>query len=288
MEFVIVSGMSGAGKSTVVSFMEDMGFYCIDNLPAPMVPKFAELCMANAGKYERVALVCDIRGGQTFDGLFEALEQLKEMHCEYKILFTEATPAVIVRRYKETRRSHPLGGEGISLTGAVEKEKAALEPVRRRADYIIDTTGLSTAKLKGEVVRLFGDINEHSEMSINVLSFGFKYGLPIEADLVFDVRFLPNPYYIAELKEKTGLDEAVRSFLSGYRQTQEFMEHLKAMTTFLLPSFEEEGKSALVIAIGCTGGQHRSVAVAHALAEFIGQKGYSVSESHRDMTRKKV
>ena len=288
MEFVIVSGMSGAGKSTVASFMEDMGFYCIDNLPASMIPKFAELCMANAGKYERVALVCDIRGGQTFDGLFEALEQLRKMRCEYKILFTEAAPAVIVRRYKETRRSHPLGGAETSLTMAVEKEKVALEPVRSRADYIIDTTGLSTAKLKGEVVRLFGSANDHEEMNINVLSFGFKYGLPIEADLVFDVRFLPNPYYIAELKEQTGLDDAVRSFLSGYRQTQEFMDHLKAMMNFLLPSFEEEGKSALVIAIGCTGGKHRSVAVAHALAEFIGQKGYKVSESHRDMTRKKV
>jgi len=288
VEFVIVSGMSGAGKSTVISFMEDMGFYCIDNLPASMIPKFAELCMASSGKYERVALVCDIRGGQTFDGLFEALEQLKDMNCEYKILFTEAAPSVIIRRYKETRRSHPLAGAGTSLATAVEREKTALEPVRNRADYIIDTTGLSTAKLKGEVVRLFGGAVEHAEMSINVLSFGFKYGLPIEADLVFDVRFLPNPYYIAELKEQTGLDEAVRSFLAGYRQTREFMEQLKAMMAFLLPSFEEEGKSALVIAIGCTGGQHRSVAIAHSLAEFITQKGYRVSESHRDMTRKKV
>ena len=288
MEFVIISGLSGAGKSTVVSIMEDIGFYCVDNLPASLIPKFAELCMANPGKYDRVAVVCDIRGGQTFDGLFAALAALREMRCDYKILFVEATPAVIIRRYKETRRSHPLEGAGRSLSSAVERETAALEPVRERADYIIKTTALSTAKLRGEVLRLFSDGDGRPEMSINVISFGFKYGLPIEADMVFDVRFLPNPYYIAELREQTGLDEGVRSFVFGYQQTRDFMSHLEDLMAFLLPQFVEEGKTALVIAVGCTGGQHRSVAITRALAEFIRQKGYSASESHRDMTRKRI
>lgn len=288
MEFIIVSGMSGAGKSAVVSIMEDIGFYCVDNLPASLIPKFGELCMANTGTYDRVAVVCDIRGGQTFDGLFEALDELKAMNCDYKILFVEATPAVIIRRYKETRRSHPLEKPGRSLSNAVDKEINALEPVRRRADYIIRTTALSTAKLRGEVLRMFGEKNQRPQMDVNVISFGFKYGIPIEADLVFDVRFLPNPYYIAELRDQTGLQEAVRTFVFGYRQTQDFVNHLEDMMTFLLPQFVEEGKSSLVIAIGCTGGQHRSVAIARALAEFIRQKGYRASESHRDMTRKKV
>lgn len=288
MEFVIVSGMSGAGKSTVVSIMEDTGFYCVDNLPASLIPKFAELCMANTGTYDRVAVVCDIRGGQTFDGLFEALDELKRMNCDYKIVFVEATPEVIIQRYKETRRSHPLEGPGRSLSTAVEKESDALEPVRRHADYIIRTTALSTAKLRGEVLRIFGGDDQRPQMDVNVISFGFKYGLPIEADMVFDVRFLPNPYYIAELRDQTGLQEPVRSFVFGYRQTQDFVSHLEDMLTFLLPQFVEEGKSSLVIAIGCTGGQHRSVAIARALAEFIRQKGYRASESHRDMTRKKI
>lgn len=288
MEFVIVSGMSGAGKSTLVSFLEDMGFYCVDNLPVSLIPGFAQHCMASTGKYEKVALVCDIRGGQTFDGLFEALDKLKEIRCDYRILFMEAAPETIIRRYKETRRSHPLEGETTSLTAAVEKEIAALAPVRRRADYIITTTGLSAAKLRGEVARLFGDKNRGAEMTVNVISFGFKYGLPIEADLVFDARFLPNPFYIADLREQTGLDEPVRSFVFGYHQTNEFLEHLEKMLAFLLPRFVEEGKTSLVIAIGCTGGRHRSVAIAHAVTDFIRQKGYPASESHRDMTRRKV
>ncbi len=288
MEFIIVSGMSGGGKSSVVAIMEDIGFYCVDNLPVSLIPKFAELCMANPGKYDRVALVCDIRGGQTFDGLFEALDALKAMSCNYQILFVEASTDIIIQRYKETRRSHPLEGEKRSLSQAVERERSALEPVRGRADYIVKTTSLSFAKLRGEVLRLFGGGEEKVRMSVSVVSFGFKYGLPMEADLVFDARFLPNPYYIAELREQTGLDEGVRSFVFGYRQTQDFMAQLEGMMSFLLPLYMEEGKTSLVIAVGCTGGQHRSVALTRALAEFIRQKGYNASESHRDMTRKKI
>ena len=285
MEFVIISGLSGAGKSKTASFIEDMGFYVVDNMPAPLIPKFAELCMAGQGKYQRVALVTDIRGGHTFDDLFEALSALKEMGCVYKILFVEAAPEAIIKRYKETRRIHPLSRDGRSLAQAVQEERDALQPVRQRSEYIIDTTALSTAKLRGEVLRLFGDGQVPHAMSINVISFGFKYGIPIEADLVFDVRFLPNPYYITELRSQTGLDEPVRSFVFNYQQTRDFMTHLEDLMNFLLPQYVAEGKTVLVIAVGCTGGQHRSVAVTRALAEFIRRKGYDASENHRDMTR---
>ncbi|HIR84387.1 MAG TPA: RNase adapter RapZ [Candidatus Galloscillospira excrementavium] len=285
MEFVIISGLSGAGKSKTASILEDIGFYVVDNLPAALIPKLAELCMASPGKYDRVALVTDIRGGQTFDGLFEALEALQDLGCAYRILFVEAGEETIIKRYKETRRSHPLARSGRSLDEAVRLEKTALAPVRSRAEYIIDTSALSTAKLRGEVLRLFGNGGAQQAMSVSVISFGFKYGIPIEADLVFDVRFLPNPYYIAELRHQTGLDDGVYNFVFGYQQTKDFMQYLENLMSFLLPLYVEEGKTALVIGIGCTGGQHRSVAVTKALADFIKQKGYSVSENHRDMTR---
>ncbi len=285
MEFIIVSGMSGAGKSKAASFLEDMGYYVVDNMPAPLMPKFAELCMAQPGQYDKVVLVTDIRGGQTFDGLFAALDDLKAMGCAYQILFVEATAETIIKRYKETRRIHPLAQNGRSLAEAVQSERAALEPVRQRAAYIVDTSALSTAKLRGEMLRLFGSGEATPAMSVSVVSFGFKHGIPIEADLVFDVRFLPNPYYIAELRELTGLDDGIREFVFGYQQTRDFMKHLEHMMSFLLPLYVEEGKTALVIGIGCTGGHHRSVAITRALAEFIRQKGYSATENHRDMTR---
>ena len=285
MEFILISGLSGAGKSKVASFLEDIGFYVVDNMPAPLIPKFAELCMANPGRYDRVALVTDIRGGQTYDELFQALDSLTEMHLEYQLLFIEAADEDIVRRYKETRHTHPLTRQGYSLPEAVKLERMALEPVRRRASHILNSTGLNLSKFRGELLRLFGMGAPEESMTVAVTSFGFKHGIPIDADLVFDVRFLPNPYYIAELKECTGLEEAVRSFLFGYRQTTEFMRHLEELFAFLLPQYVEEGKSSLVIAIGCTGGHHRSVAVAHALAEFVRQKGYLVEEAHRDITR---
>ncbi len=285
MEFIIVSGMSGAGKSKAVSFMEDMGFFCVDNLPAPLIPKFAELCMAGHGEYERVALVTDIRGGKNFDGLFQALDALNAMNCDYKILFVEATEEAIIKRYKETRRSHPLAHEGRSLREAVAAEREMLAPVRARAAYIIDTSALSTAKLKGEVLRLFGREGAETSMSVNVLSFGFKYGLPIEADLVLDVRFLPNPFYVQELRSRTGLDDEVYHYVMDTTQAGEFMTRLKSLFDFLMPQYVEEGKAALVIAVGCTGGKHRSVAVTRALAAYLREKGYQVSENHRDMTR---
>ncbi len=285
MEFVIISGLSGAGKSKAASFMEDMGFYCVDNMPVELIPKFAELCMASTGRYERVALVTDVRGGQTFDGLFQSLDELHRMDCAYKILFMEASEETIINRYKETRRSHPLSKDGRALADSVRQERLVLEPVRRRAEYIIDTTALSTAKLRGEIIRLFGGGEKIPEMTVSVISFGFKYGIPIEADLVFDVRFLPNPFYIANLREKTGLTEEVRNFLFSYQVTHDYMTRLEDMVGFLLPQFVEEGKTALVIAVGCTGGKHRSVTITRELADFIRKKGYHSSENHRDMTR---
>ena len=285
MRFILISGLSGAGKSKSASFLEDMGYYVVDNLPAALIPKFAELCMAGQGRYDKVALVTDIRGGQTFDALFDALAQLKDMGCDYKILFVEASLETIIKRYKETRRSHPLAKAGRSLEEAVALERSALEPVRKRSEYILDTSALSTAKLRGEMLRLFGEGDGKPAVSVSVISFGFKNGIPLEADLVFDVRCLPNPYYIAELRHQTGLDAGVRDFVFGYQQTRDLMAHLESLLSFLLPLYVEEGKTALVIAVGCTGGHHRSVAVTRALADFIRQKGYNASESHRDMTR---
>lgn len=287
MEFIIISGLSGAGKSSAASFLEDLGFYCVDNLPVALITSFAGICMAGAGtgKYSRVALVTDIRGGETFDELFQALDELTAMKLDYQILFVEASDEVIIKRYKETRHNHPLCRQGYSLPEAVQFERTALEPVRRRASHILNSTGLNLSKFRGELLRLFGMGAPSEAITVSVTSFGFKYGIPIDADLVFDVRFLPNPYYIPELKECTGLEEDVRAFLFGYRQTHEFLRHLEELLAFLLPQYAEEGKASLVIAIGCTGGHHRSVAMAHAVTDFIRQKGYSVEEQHRDISR---
>ncbi len=285
MEFIVISGLSGAGKSQAASFMEDFGYFVVDNMPAALIPRFAELCMANPAQYDRVAIVCDIRGGQTFEGLFAALSELDQMGCAHKILYMEASPETVIKRYKETRRRHPLAKGNRSLDEAVRQERTILAPVRAQAEYIMDTTALSTAKLRGEILRVFGDGGAQQAMNVSVISFGFKYGIPIEADLVFDVRFLPNPFYIAELRHQTGLDAPVYEFVFGYQQTKDFMTYLERLIGFLLPQYVEEGKTGLVIAIGCTGGQHRSVAVAKALADFIRRKGYEANENHRDMTR---
>ena len=285
MEILIISGLSGAGKSKAASFLEDMGFYIVDNMPAAMILKFAEFCAGGNGRYDRVALVYDVRTASSFTELFDVLDKLKDMEAQCRMLFLEAAPEVIIKRYKETRRRHPLAADTDSLEEAVKKERAMMAPVKERADFVIDTSRTSTAQLRGELLRLFGQEGEKGGMTVSVTSFGFKYGIPIEADLVFDVRFLPNPYYIAELRHQTGLDEGVYSFVFGYQQTKDFMAHLESLIGFLLPQYVEEGKAALVIGIGCTGGHHRSVAVTHALAGFIHGLGYQVLENHRDMTR---
>ena len=285
MEFIIISGLSGAGKSRAASIMEDMGFFCVDNLPAPLIPKFAELGMGGNGEYDRVALVTDVRGGTNFDGLFQALDGLKAMKCGYRIVFMEASDPVIIRRYKETRRNHPLAEECGSLEEAIALERDMLAPLKERADWVIDTSNLSTRALRGELLRLFSQGTAERSMEVRVMSFGFKHGIPAEADLVFDVRFLPNPYYVAELRPLTGLDAGVRDYALSSPQSQEFLKKLTDFVTYLLPRYLEEGKAALVIAVGCTGGHHRSVAVTHALAETIRGLNYPVTESHRDMGR---
>ena len=286
MQFVIISGMSGAGKSKAASDLEDLGFYCVDNMPAEMIPQFAQLCLATKGRYEKVALVTDVRASMTFDALFQALQKLDEMHLQYSIYYIEASTEVIIKRYKETRRLHPLMKDGSTLADAIGRERELLAPVRNRASAIIDTSNLSTGKLRGLLIDLVaGGIHERA-MHIDVRSFGFKYGLPLDADMVFDVRFLPNPYYIPELKHQNGLDEPVRNFVFQYQQTKDFVEKTEDLLDFLLPNFVDEGKSELVIAVGCTGGKHRSVCLAKEFADFITRRGYAVTLGHSDISRR--
>lgn len=286
MQFVIVSGLSGAGKSKTASFLEDLGYYCVDNMPADLIPQFAGLCLATKGRYERVALVTDVRGSLTFEGLFKALDELDRMQLEFTILFVEADTDVIIKRYKETRRKHPLTKDGTALPAAVERERELLEPIRNRANAIVNTSNLSAAKLRGEIIDLVaGDLRDRA-MSVNVMSFGFKYGIPMDADLVFDVRFLPNPHYIEDLRHKTGMDAEVRDFVFSYQQTKDFVQKLEDMLAFCLPHYVDEGKTNLVIGIGCTGGKHRSVCVARAIGEAVSKRGYATAVSHRDMARK--
>lgn len=285
MEILIITGLSGGGKSRAASYLEDIGYYTVDNLPAEMMVKFADFCAGSSGRYDRVALVYDVRSGEPTDILIETLERLKASGVNCRMLFLEADNQTIVNRYKETRRMHPLQKKGESVEQAIRREREWMQPVRDHADFVLDTSALSIAKLRSELLDLFGQQGDRGGLAVNILSFGFKHGIPIEADLVFDVRFMPNPYYVPELKNKTGLDQAVRDFVFSFRQTNDFMEQLEKMLTFLLPLYAEEGKSALVIAIGCTGGHHRSVAIAHAVTEFIKQKGYRVEETHRDISR---
>ena len=265
MDILIISGLSGAGKSKAASYLEDMGFYIVDNMPAAMILKFAEFCAGGNGRYDRVALVYDVRTANSFTELFDVLDKLRAMEGACRMLFLEAAPD--------------------SLAEAVHRERELMQPVRERADYVIDTSHTSTAQLRGELLRLFGEAGEKGGMTVSVTSFGYKYGLPLEADLVFDVRFMPNPFYMEELRPQTGLDQAVSDYVFSFQQTQGCMKRLEDLLSFTLPLYAEEGKTSLVIAVGCTGGHHRSVAVTHALAEFIRGLGYQVAENHRDMSR---
>ncbi|MBQ1264981.1 MAG: RNase adapter RapZ [Oscillospiraceae bacterium] len=286
MQFVIISGLSGAGKSKVAANLEDLGYYCVDNMPAEMIPQFAQICLARRGRYEKSALVTDVRGGMTFDTLFQSLDALDAMKMEYSILFVEASSDVLIQRFKETRRIHPLMQDGTSLTDAVERERQLLEPIRNRANAIVDTSRMTLGKLRGAVLDLIGGGIHDQAMHVRVQSFGFKYGLPMDADIVYDVRFLPNPYYIPELRQKTGLDADVKNFVFQYQQTRDFLNKIEDLLMFTLPQYIDEGKTELVIAIGCTGGRHRSVCVAKELADYISYRGYSASVGHRDMGRK--
>lgn len=286
MQLVIISGYSGAGKSLAASILEDCGYYCVDNMPAELIPQFVQVCLATKAQYEKVALVTDIRGGLNFDGLFAALDQLDAIEQTYRILFIEAESDVIIQRYKENRRKHPLSRLGGTLPEIVERERQLLQPVRNRANHVIDTSYMSPIKLRGYVMEAVAGHTKDLAMNVNVISFGFKYGIPRDADLVFDVRFLPNPFYISELKEKTGLDKEVRDFIFSYRQTENYVQRLISLIDFSLPYYAEEGKTGLVIAIGCTGGKHRSVALAREIADHISQLGYQTVANHRDMGRR--
>ena len=286
MQFIVVSGLSGAGKSKVATNLEDLGFYCVDNMPVEMIPQFAQLCLATKGRFEKVALVTDVRASLSFDVLFQSLDALDKQNLRYSILFVEATTEVLVKRFKETRRLHPLMRDGTPMLEALERERTLLEPIRNRANVILDTSKLSTGMLRGMLIDMVAGGLRERAMTVNVLSFGFKHGIPLEADLVFDVRFLPNPYYIPELRNKTGLDEDVHQFVFQYQATKDFMDKLEDLINFTLPQYVEEGKTELVIAVGCTGGRHRSVAVASELAAFITKRGYTVVLDHRDMNRR--
>lgn len=285
MEFLIISGLSGGGKSRAADVLEDLDFYCVDNMPVALIPRFAELCLATKGRYERVALVTDIRSGYSFSELFDAIDEMRRMGCDHKILFIEASEETIINRYKETRRPHPLDTEASSVGEAVRLELERLAPIRARADVIIDTTGLTLSQLRRELIKNFSVETEEKNFEVAVLSFGFKFGVPIEADLMFDVRFLPNPYYDVNLRHLSGLDDEVKSFIYRFPQTFEFEQKLIELLAFLLPHYIEEGKSSLTISFGCTGGRHRSVTIAQAIGDYIAKSGYRSETTHRDITR---
>lgn len=285
MEILIISGLSGAGKSRAASFLEDMGFYIVDNMPAAMILKFAEFCAGGSQRYDKVALVYDVRTANSPTELFDVLDVLKHSSGACSLLFLEAEPETIIKRYKETRRRHPLMSDGMTIEQAMHREQELLRPLREHADFVIDTTLMPAAKLRNELYGLFGDKSARGKLSVNVVSFGFKYGIPLEADLVFDVRFLPNPFYVPELKHKTGMDSEVYDYVFSFPQTKTFIDKLEGMLSFLLPLYAEEGKSTLVIAVGCTGGHHRSVSVARCIASYLTALGYPAFENHRDITR---
>ena len=285
MEFLIVTGMSGAGKSVAVDALEDIGFYCVDNIPSKLVLTFYDLCERAKEDYSRVAVVTDIRGGALSDKLFEFLDTFAEKKIPYKILFLDAGDIVLVNRYKETRRRHPLLEDAAgSLERAVKLERTLLRPMREAADYIIDTSYLAPSQLKQRLSSLFlGNVLD--ALTIQVMSFGFKNGLPTEADMMFDVRCLPNPFYVPELKKLTGLDEPVKDYVMQWDETQGFVTRFLDLIDYMIPLFCSEGKSQLVIAIGCTGGQHRSVTIVELLYRHLIAQNKRVSVNHRDMKR---
>ena len=286
MELIIVTGLSGSGKSRAIDALEDIGFFCVDNVPPKLISKFVEIGIQSKGDLGRMAVVTDIRGGkELFSGLFNELNLLQDQNFQYKLLYLDASDSVLIRRYKETRRKHPLMGEKCtSLEAAVKLEREILSPVRERADYIIDTSLLSNAQLKERICTLFLD-NYATGMMSNCMSFGFKYGDPTYADLVFDVRCLPNPFYIEELKHKTGLDQEVRDYVMNSPNSAELFEKIRDLIDFLLPLYLNEGKSQLTIGFGCTGGKHRSVTFAELFYKYLSEKGNRVSVNHRDITK---
>lgn len=282
MKFVVVTGMSGGGKSTAMKMLEDAGFYCVDNLPVSLIATFAQLIAPPNSEIEKAALGLDVRSKGSFEQMNQVLNEIKEKGYSFELLFMDAEDNVLVKRYKETRRIHPVDGNG-SIEESIKKERKMLQGIHDRADYVIDTSKLLTRELKEELDRIFVKNEEYNSLMINVMSFGFKHGIPLDADLVFDVRFLPNPFYIDELKLKTGNDKEVRDYVMSFQEAEEFLKKLTDMIDFLIPNYVKEGKHRLVIAIGCTGGKHRSVTLANALYETLKDKGnYGISLNHRD------
>jgi RNase adapter protein RapZ len=283
MKFLILTGLSGAGKTEAIRCLEDIGYFCIDNMPPTLIPKFAEACFKTDGKIDRIALVIDIRGGEFFGDIYESLLYLKEHQFDYEILFLEASDEVLVKRYKESRRKHPLSPDGRVVNG-IHQERLLLKDIRHRADHVIDTSKLKQRELKDEIFKIYSEEGRiESEFAITIVSFGFKYGIPVDSDLVFDVRFLPNPFYIPELKELSGNDAGVRDYVMGHSVTQEFIAKLSDMLDFLIPSYIAEGKRQLIVSIGCTGGRHRSVAIANDLFDKLSDAGLRASIDHRDI-----
>ena len=283
MRFIIVTGLSGAGKSEATNALEDMGYFCVDNLPPKLIKKFAEVCKQSQGSIDKVALVMDIRGGIFFDDLFESLSELSREQFRYEILFLDTSDEVLVKRFKEKRRSHPLAPGGRVITG-IELERQKLREVKDKADVIIDTSKYAIKDLREEMARKFGDKEmPEKQMAITILSFGFKYGIPVDSDLVFDVRFIPNPFYIPELKPFSGNDEPVKNYVMDQIETQTFLEKANDMFEFLIPNYQKEGKRQLIISIGCTGGRHRSVAIANSIYETLHSNNHDVYVEHRDI-----
>ena len=279
-EFIIITGLSGAGKSQAMKCLEDLDFFCVDNLPPALIPKFAELC--GTSSYNRLALGIDVRGRSFFLDFQEALNQLPPLGFTPKIVFLEASEAVLVRRFSETRRRHPLASTG-GVLQSIQKEVRELSDLRNMADRIIDTSNCSPHKLIHVLTEMFESAPSKGKLAIHLVSFGFKHGLPADADLVFDVRFIANPYYVPELRRLNGLDAPVRSFVLERNDTKEFLEKLEPLLIFLLPRYHDEGKQQVTLAVGCTGGQHRSTAIAERLARSLRREGYTVSVQHRDL-----
>ena len=289
MRFVIVTGMSGGGKATAIHMLEDAGFYCVDNLPVSLVEKFTELISVPDSEITKVVLGLDARAGQSFEGVAGIIDSMKKNGIPVEVLFMDASDQVLIKRYKETRRIHPMNSAGDRLEDGIAKEREVLAEVKKRADYVIDSSNLLTRELKEELDRIFVKNEEYNSLMVNVLSFGFKYGIPSDADLVFDVRFLPNPFYIDELKHQTGNDKPVQDYVKSFPACGEFVDKLVDMLTFLVPGYVQEGKYQLVVAIGCTGGQHRSVTIANELYDRLKNMGgnFGLKLTHRDIREAK-
>jgi len=283
-KLVIVTGLSGAGKTQALRSLEDLGFFCVDNLPPALIAKFAELCAQAASRINNIALGVDIRGGEFFNALFQVLSDIDAQGIQYEILFLEASDETLVRRFKESRRPHPLSTHG-EILDVIREERNRLRDLRGMANKIIDTSNMEVKQLKEEIAAIFGDSTVASRLHITVVSFGFKYGIPLDSDLVIDVRFLPNPYYQPSLRVLTGNDPAVRDFVFSSPVTEEFMKKFTDLIKFLIPHYIKEGKTTLMIAIGCTGGMHRSVALAGRLGEILREKDFRVTVRHRDINR---